>query len=124
MKFQFQFLKTAFSLLFLLSMAFLSPSCSDNDDNGDQVLFLWNQTGCADPWNTGPTDSNEATTEAMVSYLSENEVENARIIRFEFDESVATFCLACSCTTGTVIYVETTETNSSKMEALGFVKDS
>ena len=122
MKFQFQFLHVALRLIFLLLIVSISLSCSDDDDD-DQVLFLWNQTGCADPWDTGPTDSNEETTEAMASYLAENGVENARILRFEFDESVATSCLACSCTTGTVIYVTTSETNSSTMEDLGFIKE-
>lgn len=122
MKFLFHFLNTNCCFVCLLLLASITLACSD-DDNDDQVLFLWNQTGCADPWETGPTNSNEETSEAVVSYLSENGVENARIIRFEFDESVATSCLACSCTTGIVIYVETLETHSSTMEDLGFVKD-
>lgn len=109
--------------MLLLWIVSVSLSCSDDNDEVDQVLFLWNQTGCADPWNTGPSDSNEETTEAMVSYLSENGVENARVVRFEFDESVVAVCLACSCTTGTVIYVATSETNSPTMEDLGFVSD-
>jgi len=108
--------------LLLGVLMFVSISCS-NDDNEDLVLFLWNQTGCADPWNTGPSDSNEDTSEAMVTYLSENGVDEARIIRFAYDESIVAGCLACNCTAGTVIYVETTETNSSRMEALGFTRD-
>ena len=122
MKLQFYFLKTTLRFLLVLFIVPVSMSCSDNDDD-DQVLFLWNQTGCADPWDTGPSNSNEDTTKAIESYLSENGVGNVRSVSFEFDDSLATGCLACSCTTGTVIYVETTVTNSSKMETLGFVRD-
>jgi hypothetical protein len=106
----------------LMLILFVFVSCSKND-NEDLVLFLWNQTGCADPWNTRPSDPDEDTSEAIVFYLFDNGVEDARIIRFAYDESIVTGCLACSCTTGTVIYVETTQTNSSKMEALGFKRD-
>jgi len=122
MKFQFHLLKMSRGILLLGVLMFVSISCS-SDDNEDLVLFLWNQTGCADPWNTGPSDSNKDTSEAIVTYLSENGVDVASIIRFVFDESIATGCLACNCTTGTVIYVETTATNSSRMEALGFTRD-
>lgn len=120
MKVQFYYLKTTTSLLLSLLTLSISVSCSNDDD--DQVLFLWNQTGCADPWDNGSATSNEEISAAMKSYLSENGVKDARIINFEFDESLATSCLACSCTTGTIIHVETAEANSSKMETLGFYR--
>jgi len=122
MKRPFCFLKTITGFWLLLWTLSISSSCSE-DDSDEPAIFLWNQTGCADPWNTGPTDSDEDTTQAVEAYLSENGIGNVSNISIEFDESVATDCFACSCTTGTVIYIETTEIDSSKMEDLGFVRN-
>lgn len=97
-------------------------SCSDSRED-TPVQFLWNQTGCADPWNALSSDTNEDIAEAIEIYLSENEIQNATVTNFEFDASVASGCLACGCTTGVVIRVETLEVNGSKMEALGFIRD-
>lgn len=122
MKSQFHFLKSTTGILLWLLTLVISASCSDNNDD-DRVRFLWNQTGCADPWNTGPTNSDEDTADAIISNLTENDIQNVSIINFEYDESLATGCLACNCTTGVVIHVETTEINNSKMENLGFIRD-
>jgi len=58
MKFKIQFL---LGLLILLTF-----SCNNDDDsNGNEALFFWNQTQCADPWNTGQNSSNAERENAV-----------------------------------------------------------
>jgi hypothetical protein len=41
--------------IFLPFISFILVSfygCNNHDSIGSEVLFYWNQTRCADPWNT------------------------------------------------------------------------
>ncbi|MGB5237284.1 MAG: hypothetical protein WBN59_06580, partial [Flavobacteriaceae bacterium] len=94
--------------------------CNSDDNPFDtEVLFYWNQTKCADPWNTGQNDSNEETEIAVKAYLID---ENVRINKLNFDANspLDVFCESCGCGTGQRILVEVSKSDVSKMKQLGF----
>jgi len=94
--------------------------CNNDDDSVEtEVLFYWNQTKCADPWNTGENDSNSETEIAVTVYLESEEVS---ILNMTFDTNspLDIYCEACICGTGQRIIVEVSNSDTSKMEALNF----
>lgn len=111
MKFKIQFL---LGLILLLTF-----SCNDDDSNRNETLFFWNQTKCADPWNTEENSSNTETENAVREYLN---IEGITVINLNFDNksSLATDCEACGCGTGQRIIVEVNNSDISKMEELRF----
>ena len=115
MKFKIQLL---FGLILLLTY-----SCNNDDDdsNGNETLLFWNQTKCADPWNTGENSSNTETENAVTQYL---DIENVIVISLSFDNNspLSTDCEACNCGTGQRIIVEVNNNDISEMENLGFYR--
>ena len=110
-----------FKIQFLLGLVLLLTfSCNNDDDsNGNETLFFWNQTKCADPWNTGENSTNADTENAVREYL---EIENITVINLNFDNNspLATDCESCGCGTGQRIIVEVNNSDASKMEELEF----
>ncbi len=103
------------TIAFVLSLFF---SCDKKEDN---LFFYWNQTGCADPWNTSSNDSDIETIQAVENYLSLESID-AESIKIEFDESLTEACEACSCLTGNQIYVEVDDKYKDAMLELNFVE--
>jgi hypothetical protein len=94
--------------------------CINNDGSTkNETRFYWNQTKCADPWNTGENDPNEETEIAVKTYL---ENENVSIQKLDFDNNspLSTICESCGCGTGQRIIVDVTDSDISKMTALNF----
>mgnify|MGYP003510914229 CR=1 FL=1 len=102
--------------LFLL----LTYSCNKDDDSSKKEnQFYWNQTKCADPWNTGENDSNEETKIAVKTYLLSN---NISVLNLDFDTKspLDIYCESCGCGTGQRIIVEVKNSDIVKMEELNF----
>lgn len=109
-----------FKILPILGLiVLLTYSCNNDDKNGNETLFFWNQSKCADPWNTGENSSNTATENAIIEFL---ENENVTVISLNFDPNspLSTECEACSCGTGQRIIVNVNSSDISKMEELEF----
>ncbi|GGX01192.1 hypothetical protein [Salegentibacter mishustinae] len=109
---------TKILLIGLISLSLYS--CSDDDDSPqDESIFYWNQTKCADPWNTGENSTNEETEIAVKTYL---ENENISVQKLEFDtrSPLATDCESCGCGTGQRIIVDVEDSDISKMKELEF----
>lgn len=89
------------------------------DKDEEQAFFYWNQTKCADPWNTGENDSNSKTEKAVIQYL---EGENVDVLNLTFDNNspLSSFCEACDCGTGQRIIIDVIDSNGNKLEELGF----
>ncbi len=96
----------AFFLVLSLSLTLV---CCDNDD-GEQDIFYWEQTKCADPWGTGENDSNQVTFSELENFLEENGIEVLEIT-FDNDSTLDTFCESCGCGTGQRIIVTVAESD-------------
>ena len=96
--------------------------CNNDDDSmKTEVLFYWNQTKCADPWNTGENESNEQTEIAVKDYL---ESQNVSIQYLDFDtySPLDVYCESCGCGTGQRIIVEVSDSDIPRMEELKFYR--
>ena len=87
-------------------------SCTKNDPVGkdEYVNLYYEQTFCADAWETGSNDS--ITLENVAVYLDEHDL-------YVSDLSIkqtgpADICQACGCKTGKTIYVSTLNSSSLK----------
>ena len=94
-------------------------SCSNNDSPQDESIFYWNQTKCADPWNTGENNTNKETEIAVKAYL-ENENISIQKLGFDNKSPLATDCEACDCGTGQRVIVDVKGSNIAKMKELDF----
>ena len=110
-----------YTIILLIGLiSFALYSCSDDDDSPqDESIFYWNQTKCADPWNTGENSTNEETEAAVKAYL-ENENINVQNLRFDNKSPLAEDCEACDCGTGQRIIVDVEDSDISKMKELEF----
>lgn len=108
-------------IILLIGLISLSIySCSDDDDSPqDESRFYWNQTKCADPWNTGENSTNEETEIAVSTYLK-NEGISVQSTQFDNKSPLATDCESCGCGTGQRIIVDVEDSNISKMKDLEF----
>ena len=96
----------------------LIQSCATDAVDVDPTVFYWDQTKCADPWETTENDSNEVTEIALKDYLENNDVSVQNI---EFEQSILPEqCEACNCVTGQRIVVDVNLTSIAKMGNLGF----
>ena len=112
MKFQIFFFPTLIGII--------TGSCSDEDESNDnQNLFFWNQTQCADPWETGGNNSNSETEMAVILYL-ENEGITVTDLYFDQKSPLASACSACNCGTDQRIILRVNPTDATKMIQLGF----
>lgn len=102
------------SLLFVLFL----QGCSD-DNSLSSLEFYWDQTGCADPWDTNSNNSNEETQTAVENYLKNERIKGAKVVSITSD-GIQMGCEACFCTTGTRINVSVPVSQKERMIALGF----
>lgn len=80
-------------------------SCTKNDPIGkdEYTILYYEQTFCADVWETGSTDS--ITLANVAAYLNE---QNLYVADLSIKQTgAAETCYACSCKTGKTIYVST-----------------
>ncbi len=107
------------SILIGLVLLIVYSCNTDDDSTGNETRFFWNQTKCADPWNTGGNNSNGETEIAMTEYL---QTENVNFLNLGFDTNspLATDCESCDCGTGQRIIVDVKNSDISKMEELEF----
>jgi len=106
-----------YALLFFSAVLF---SCKSEDDQPfNELVFIWDQTKCADPWGNGENKTNEETKTAVISYLED---EGVQVQNLDFDKksSLSIDCEACGCGTGQRILVEVRSEDIEKMEDLGF----
>ncbi|HKK12040.1 MAG TPA: hypothetical protein VJ945_04375 [Flavobacteriaceae bacterium] len=109
-------------LLVLLVIFSFTYSCTSDKIN-DAIVFYWEQTKCSDPWGTTDNDSQSDTKSAIISFLSENGVEDVNKISFENTSPEGTVtCDACNCLNGILILIEIEMAQAAKMEALGFIR--
>ena len=88
--------------------------------NDNTVEVFWDQTQCADPWNTDKgIGSDKGTAEALADYLAERNI-NVFSISFVDYAARKAFCAACSCHTGKRIYVRIFADDLDKATELGF----
>lgn len=106
------------NLLLGILIGLMLVSC-DREDNVSR--FYWNQTKCADPWNTGENDTDQRTREAVFSFL---ENEGVSVIEVDYDNKspLDSLCESCACGTGLRVIVDVTEDDEDIMEDLGFYR--
>lgn len=112
-------MKNKYYLLFGLILFSIYGCNNDDDSPKNEIRFYWNQTKCADPWNTGENNSNGETEIAIKAYL-ENENVVVRDLDFDNNSPLATDCESCGCGTGQRIIVDVKDSDISKMEELEF----
>ena len=96
----------------------LLNSCSNNRLEN---IFYWDQTACADPWETGPNDNWDTTASALKDYL-DNQGVKAKDIEFRDNRQTGKqFCEACNCKTGMRILVVIRDKDIPKMTELEFL---
>ncbi|WP_057936463.1 hypothetical protein [Algoriphagus resistens] len=105
-------------LSLLLVVALFLQGCSD-DNPLSTLAFYWDQTGCADPWNSNANHTNEETQTAVENYLMDEGVIGAMVISITSD-GIQMGCEACFCTTGTRINISVPVSQKERMIALGF----
>ena len=110
-----------YNFIILICLIFFSLfSCSNDDDSPqDESIFYWNETKCADPWNTGENRTNGETEVAVKVYLA-NENINIQNLGFDNKSPLATDCEACDCGTGQRIIVDVEDSDIPKMKELEF----
>lgn len=98
-------------LLICIGLALLS--CSSDDDAGDTILVLYNQTYCSDSWGTAETDTDLAD-------IIKNHFQSVNIEIYDVsidNNGTPESCLACSCLSGKRIILEI------KKEDINFIKE-
>lgn len=100
-------------LLALVTLLFYATAC----DNSDQVWMVYEETQCADAWDTIDLDS---TTGQVREYLDRKGVRviDLRIVTY----SIGPFCSACTCPSGKNIRVLVRNSNKEVMVGLGFTE--
>ncbi|REG92746.1 hypothetical protein [Algoriphagus antarcticus] len=102
-----------------LLLFFFLQSCQEDNIPLNHLEFYWDQTGCADPWNSNSNNSNEEIQQAVENYLKEEGIRNAKVTSITND-GFQQVCFACFCTTGRRINVTVPTNQKGKMIALGF----
>lgn len=107
--------------IFIIFIAIFIIACNKNKEKiiGDQyVLLSYKQTGCADAWTTGSTDS--LTLVNLRNYLISKDLYIASLSIKQ--DGIPEPCYACTCKTGKTITVSTfdSETLKAKYALIGF----
>ncbi len=94
-------------------------SCSKKN-NDNELVMSYNQTKCADAWGSPANDS--LTLVNVNNYL--DGLGLYKIAVAIIPVNVADTCAACSCKTGKVIYVTTSNSSTIKAQyqAIGFIE--
>jgi hypothetical protein len=102
----------------VLLLVFLVTACHPQKKWLQYVTVKYSQTGCADAWQTGATDS--ITCVNVAAFLSD---KNVAVLGVTIkNDGVQELCNACFCKTGNTIYVSTLEgdDNLATFAKLGF----
>lgn len=101
--------KVIIGLGFLLLM--FSIACEGEIPEAE-FTHKYEQTQCADPWGNDRDPSDLET--AVVNYLKDKLIE---VTKIKADESAGDLqaCLACTCTSGTTIFVQTSDSDGQKL---------
>ena len=105
---------------FALACTVLLFSCKRDDDDcaTPTQVMRYEQTYCADPWQSDATDA--ATLTNLRRYLdARNLYHTAEYIRAE---KPAELCNACACHSGKVIYVSVLPSQQQDYAAMGFTR--
>lgn len=87
-------------LSLLIGLTFLG--CSTDDDSSENILVLYNQTNCNDPWQSIESDG-ELVDKIITYFESVNiSVSNVKID----DKGTPQLCNACNCFTGNRIILK------------------
>jgi len=87
----------------------------------NEAMFLWNQTQCAEPWETILSDSKSKVRKAITKFLRDEDIKVFNI-QFESDKGLKEHLTVCTATTGTKIIITVEEDSNIRMEELGFEK--
>ena len=91
-------------------------SCSTNDDSNQDILVLYNQTYCSDPWEYG-NDNNELADNINNFF----EAENIEISNLTIDNNgTEQLCLACTCLSGKRFFVNVSRQDLDSIKEFGF----
>ncbi len=89
--------------------------CTKNETD---IVMQYGQTQCADQWGYG--NSEAATKEKLGKYLDSMGISYTKLNFSKSDPGVV--CLACTCTSGGLFTLETTDPFVEKLVQLGFKK--
>ena len=102
------------ALLIFIGITFLS--CSNDDVLDKDVLVLYNQTHCSDPW--GYADNDNILVEKISSYFK---TKNIEIFNVEIDNKGTTqICSACACLSGKRIITKVNKNDLNSIKEIGF----
>jgi|GEM_PF-1093964 len=96
-------------------------SCEDSEPADSQIDFLFQETYCANPWDS--IVSPEWTREQVISYYLTDQLEVVFSDLSITDDGVPEVCLACSCLTGYNIRISANDEFSEILLENGFEID-
>ena len=111
--------KISLYLISFLGMLCLSQAACNKSA---PVSLYFDETGCANPWDSyyeADSFSLEALEQSIYRMLIDKQIKDAAV-HFDFDSTKIQLCLACHCTTGRIIEVQTTQTNNTTLRRLDF----
>lgn len=101
-------------LSLLIGLTFLG--CSTDDDSSENILVLYNQTTCNDPWQSIENDS-ELVDKIKTYFESVNiTVSNVKID----DKGTPQLCNACNCFTGNRIILKVNKNDLDSIKEYNF----
>ncbi len=105
--------------IFFFAMLFVSLAFFSCDDEDDPIIYIYQETQCADVWGTGIGNTEIEVETAVGDYLTNEGIEYYSIDLEVVNQGQA--CLACDCLSGREISVEGDSEDQAFMENLGFV---
>lgn len=103
-------------LLSLISISFLN---CDSTDSSTSTWFDYQETQCADAWQTGIGSPSADVENAVINYLDGLGV-NVQDVTID-NSGLPEVCLACSCLSGRVISVKADAGDETVLVGEGFV---
>jgi hypothetical protein len=101
-------------ILTIFTVALLTACTKDNND----ITMIYGQTQCADKWGYGAND--EETKARLAQFLDSVGISYSNL---QFAKTnPAAVCLACSCASGGVFTLQTTDAYVNQLTGLGFTK--
>jgi len=101
----------------ILVLAFSMMHCSKSEE---KVTLIYNQTQCADPWETSSGNTDEEIIDSIESYFDIKYGLDIEVLNISDSNNVAA-CFACTCPSGRVITACVDEQFSDELETEGFV---
>lgn len=101
--------------LFTAIFLFLFTACKEEDE--DLVELWFEETQCANPWDTLPETANYLTD--IRDFLESEQIAVFAVGREKVAEPQA--CEACLCLTGYIVVIRVQESDMGKASELGFV---